>query len=30
VPEYFTVTSGQVLNFLTSTSTGYLVISEMA
>jgi hypothetical protein len=30
VPEYFAVTSGQVLNFLTtSTSTGYVVISEM-
>lgn len=30
LPEYFTVTSGQVLNFLTtSTSTGYVVVSEM-
>jgi hypothetical protein len=30
VPEYFAVTSGQVLNFLTtSTSTGYVVISEV-
>jgi hypothetical protein len=30
VPEYFAVTSGQVLNFLTtSTSTGYVVVSEM-
>jgi hypothetical protein len=28
--EYFAVTSGQVLNFLTtSTSTGYVVVSEM-
>ena len=31
VPEYFAVTSGQVLNFIsTSTSTGYLTVSEMA
>jgi hypothetical protein len=30
LPEYFTVTSGQVLNFLTtSTSTGYVVCTEM-
>jgi hypothetical protein len=30
VPEYFAVTSGQVLNFLTtSTSTGYVVFTEM-
>lgn len=30
LPEYFAVTSGQVLNFLTtSTSTGYVVVSEM-
>jgi hypothetical protein len=30
VPEYFAVTSGQVLNFLTtSTSTGYVVCTEM-
>ncbi len=30
-PEYFTVTSGQVLNFIsTSTSTGYVVWTEMA
>jgi hypothetical protein len=30
VPEYFAVTSGHVLNFLTtSTSTGYLVVTEM-
>jgi hypothetical protein len=30
VPEYFAVTSGQVLNFLTtSTSTGYVVVTEM-
>ena len=29
-PEYFAVTSGQVLNFLSSsTSTGYVVVSEM-
>src|SRR5215510_8743592 len=29
-PEYFAVTSGQVLNFIsTSTSSGYLVVSEM-
>jgi hypothetical protein len=31
LPEYFTVTSGQVLNFLTtSTSTGYVVVTECA
>jgi hypothetical protein len=31
LPEYFTVTSGQVLNFLTtSTSTGYVVVTEMS
>jgi hypothetical protein len=31
VPEYFTVTSGQVLNFIsTSTSTGYVTWTEMA
>jgi hypothetical protein len=31
VPEYFTVTPGQVLNFIsTSTSTGYVSITEMA
>src|SRR5262245_61084475 len=31
VPEYFAVTSGQVLNFIsTSTSTGYVVWTEMA
>lgn len=31
LPEYFTVTSGQVLNFIsTSTSTGYVVWTEMA
>jgi hypothetical protein len=31
LPEYFTVTSGQVLNFLTtSTSTGYVSLSEMS
>jgi hypothetical protein len=31
VPEYFAVTSGQVLNFLTtSTSTGYVVLTEMS
>ena len=30
VGEYFTVTPGQVLNFLsTSTSTGYVVLTEM-
>jgi hypothetical protein len=30
VSEYFAVTSGQVLNFLTtSTSTGYVVVTEM-
>src|SRR5262245_10058723 len=30
VPEYFAVTSGQVLNFLTtSTSTGYCVVTEI-
>jgi hypothetical protein len=30
VPEYFAVTSGQVLNFIsTSTSTGYVVLTEM-
>jgi hypothetical protein len=30
VPEYFAVTSGQVLNFLTtSTSTGYVCLTEM-
>jgi hypothetical protein len=30
VPEYFAVTSGQVLNFIsTSTSTGYVVWTEM-
>jgi hypothetical protein len=30
VPEYFIVTSGQVLNFIsTSTSSGYLVLTEM-
>src|SRR5262245_2873725 len=30
VHEYFAVTSGQVLNFIsTSTSTGYVVVSEM-
>lgn len=29
VPEYFAVTSGQVLNFIsTSTSTGYVVVTE--
>jgi hypothetical protein len=29
VPEYFTVTPGQVLNFIsTSTSTGYVVLTE--
>jgi hypothetical protein len=29
-PEYFTVTPGQVLNFIsTSTSTGYVVLTEM-
>jgi hypothetical protein len=31
VPEHFTVTSGQVLNFIsTSTSTGYMTFTEMA
>jgi hypothetical protein len=31
VPEYFAVTSGQVLNFIsTSTSTGYVVLTEMS
>ena len=30
VPEYFAVTPGQVLNFIsTSTSTGYVVLTEM-
>lgn len=30
-PEYFAVTSGQVLNFIsTSSSTGYVSITEMA
>jgi hypothetical protein len=30
VPEYFAVTSGQVLNFIsTSTSTGYVTFTEM-
>src|SRR5512143_1633315 len=30
-PEYFTCTPGQVLNFIsTSTSTGYIVVTEMA
>jgi hypothetical protein len=30
LPEWFAVTSGQVLNFLTtSTSTGYVVFTEM-
>lgn|SRR5262245_46124145 len=30
-PEYFTVTSGQVLNFISSaTSTGYVIFTEMA
>jgi hypothetical protein len=30
VPEYFAVTAGQHLNFIsTSTSTGYVVVSEM-
>jgi hypothetical protein len=29
-PEYFCVTPGQVLNFIsTSTSTGYVVLTEM-
>jgi hypothetical protein len=29
-PEYFAVTSGQVLNFIsTSTSTGYVTFTEM-
>jgi hypothetical protein len=31
VPEYFAVTPGQVLNFIsTSTSTGYVSITEMS
>jgi hypothetical protein len=31
VPEYFAVTSGQVLNFIsTSTSTGYVSLTEMS
>jgi hypothetical protein len=31
VPEYFAATSGQVLNFIsTSTSTGYVVVTEMS
>src|SRR5512139_192080 len=31
VGEYFTVSPGQVLNFIsTSTSTGYIVVTEMA
>jgi hypothetical protein len=31
VPEYFAVTSGQVLNFIsTSTSSGYVVLTEMS
>jgi hypothetical protein len=30
VPEYFTCTPGQVLNFISmSTSTGYVVLTEM-
>jgi hypothetical protein len=30
LPEYFIVTSGQVLNFIsTSTSTGYVCLTEM-
>lgn len=30
-PEYFTVTPGQVLNFIsTSTSTGYVSLTEMS
>jgi|RhiMetdeSRZDD1v2_1073273.scaffolds.fasta_scaffold2710944_1 hypothetical protein len=30
LPEYFAVTPGQVLNFIsTSTSTGYVVLTEM-
>jgi hypothetical protein len=30
VPEYFAVTPGQVLNFIsTSTSTGYVSLTEM-
>ena len=30
VPEYFAVTSGQVLNFIsTSTSTGYVILTEL-
>jgi hypothetical protein len=31
VPEYFAVTPGQQLNFIsTSTSTGYVVVTEIA
>jgi hypothetical protein len=31
VPEYFAVTPGQVLNFIsTSTSTGYVSLTEMS
>ena len=31
VPEYYAVTSGQVLNFIsTSTSTGYVALTEMS
>jgi hypothetical protein len=31
VPEYFIVTSGQVLNFIsTSTSTGYVSLTEIS
>jgi hypothetical protein len=31
VPEYFCVTPGQVLNFIsTSTSTGYVCVTEMS
>lgn len=31
IPEYFTVTPGQVLNFIsTSTSTGYVSLTEMS
>ena len=31
VPEYFAVTPGQVLNFIsTSTSTGYVCLTEMS
>jgi hypothetical protein len=31
LPEYFTVTPGQMLNFIsTSTSTGYVVLTEMS